>query len=605
MRSPLLVDYAAQEAAMHRTKRGGINRMGRILLLAGAACVWVGLVIARLVSLQISDVERWQEWALKQHFSEITIASERGNIIDRNGRLMAVSVPAGSIYARPRQIKNRQEAAKKLAEIIGENPKEIEEKLNSSSPFVWIKRQMPRHVAEKVEAEKIAGLGKVIESRRFYPYNEGASTLIGRVGIDGNGLSGLESIYEKTLRGNQRKARVNRDALGHYIQTSESHDMVLPSGEQLQLTLDADLQMIVDEELEAGRNDAKAKGAMAVLADADTGEILAMSQSPSVNFNLSKIPSARALRNQIIETVFEPGSTMKPIVAAGAIEAGLVKSTDMLNCEGGRYRVGKHTIKDVHPSGIISAFDVVVRSSNIGMTKMGMRMGADRLYNFLRHAGFGDPSGLGLPGETRGILRSVNGWAPIDVATHSFGQGVAVTPLQMVRAVSAIANGGTLPNLTLVKDSSVQRPGKRIFSERTSEVVREMMFGVVENEHGTGHNAQIEGVRIGGKTGTAQKARADGKGYAQGLYVASFVGFAEASALGLKRRLTLFVMVDEPNAKSIYGGTLAAPVFKRVMQRVLHYLSTARNQQGSPDIVEPAPPTHGAVALTNVAYRPS
>ena len=236
------------------------------------------------------------------------------------------------------------------------------------------------------------------------------------------------------------------------------------------------------------------------------------------------------------------------------------------------------------------------------MTKIGMRMGSERLYQYLRTVGFGAPSGLALPGETRGILRSVENWAPIDVATHSFGQGVAVTPLQMVRAVSAIANGGILPELSIIAEDGGVNRGKRIFSAKTSDIVREMMFGVVEDEHGTGHNAQIEGVRIGGKTGTAQKARADGKGYAAGLYVASFVGFAEASALGLKRRLTLFVMVDEPKSKSIYGGTLAAPVFKRVMQRALHYLSTAEQDGSKRESVVPA--IAEKLPLTQVAYRP-
>jgi cell division protein FtsI (penicillin-binding protein 3) len=581
MKPVLQIDFASvgRSAQSSRVK---VNRAGRTLLLAAFALCWCVLVITRLVSLQITDFERWQEWALKQHFSEITIASERATITDRNGKLIAVSVPAASIYARPKQIRDQALVVRELAKVLGENPKLLEKKLRSGAPFIWLKRQIPRHQANQVAALKIAGVGQVIESRRYYPYNEAASTLIGRVGVDGNGLSGLESIYEKDLRGTQRKARVNRDALGNFIETSQQSEqaLALPQGEEMRLTLDADLQMIVDEELEAGRVEANAKGAMAVLIDADTGEVLSMSQSPSANFNLAEIPSARALRNQIIETVFEPGSTMKPIVAAGAIEAGVVSSRDMLDCEHGAYRVGKHTIKDVHPSGVISAFDVVVRSSNIGMTKMGMRMGADRLYDFLRDVGFGSASGLGLPGETKGIFRSVKGWAQIDVATHSFGQGIAVTPLQMVRAVSAIANGGLLPELSIIKGPA--QAGRRIFSERTSDVVREMMFGVVEDEHGTGHNAQIEGVRIGGKTGTAQKARSDGKGYAQGLYVASFVGFAEASALGLKRRLTLFVMIDEPHARSIYGGTLAAPVFKRIMQRTLHYLATARAQSKNP-----------------------
>jgi cell division protein FtsI (penicillin-binding protein 3) len=594
-------DFAAM-SAVAQVRRVEGNRSSRLVLLGSLGVLWAVIVFLRLLSVQVTDVERWQEWALKQHFSEVTIASERGEITDRNGKLMAVSVPAASLYARPKQVVDKGVLAAEVALVTGESKTLLLSRLNSRAPFVWLTRQIPRHKAQQVMALKRAGVGQVIESKRYYPYNDSASTLIGRVGVDGNGLSGLEALHEKSLRGSQRKARLNRDAYGKLIETSDHAQQVreLPKGTMLELTLDADVQLIMDEELEKGRKDANAKGAMAVLVDADSGEILSMSQSPSVNFNLKEVPSPQALHNQILESVFEPGSTMKPIVAAAAVEAGLFRPQDLINCESGAYRVGRHTIKDVHPSATISLFDVVVRSSNIGMTKMGMRLGAENLYQYLRSMGFGERSGLGLAGETRGILRHVKGWAPIDVATHSFGQGVAVTPLQMVRATSAIANGGLLPTLSIVR--SQRREGKRILSAQTAQSVKEMMFGVVEDEHGTGHNARIKGVRIGGKTGTAQKALANGRGYAAGLYVASFIGFAEASSLGIKRRFTLFVMIDEPHARSIYGGTLAAPVFQRIMSRALHHYTT-KNPETFADRENEPSGAFGDALLHTAAYR--
>lgn len=579
--SLLALDFASQRSNLRSPRKTAeANRRHRLWIILGVAGVWMSIVIARLVSLQITSVERWQEWALKQHFSEITIASERGTIVDRKDRLLAVSVPAGSVYVRPRQVKDKPAAAREIAKMLSLPEKDVLKKLNGAAPFVWIQRQLPRVRAEQVSALDIPGVGHIVEARRFYPYNEAASTLIGRVGVDGVGLSGVESLFEKRLHGAHVKTRVTRDALGNQIEmisAAGGEEFDLPTGESLRLTLDSDIQVIMDDELEAGRRFAKSKAAMAVMVDADTGDVLGMSQVPSVNFNSDKVHSTRGMKNLIVESVFEPGSIMKPLVAASVLDAGVASARDILNCEAGRFRVGKHTIKDVHPSSSISFFDVVVRSSNIGMTKVGMRLGADRLYASLRSFGFGESTKLGLPGETRGILRPVESWAQVDVATHSFGQGVAVTPLQVVRAVSAIANGGMLPKLSVIDDGTDPklRQGDRILSERAATIAREMMYGVVEDEHGTGGNAAIEGVRIGGKTGTAQKARTDGRGYAAGLYVASFVGFAEADSLGVKRRLSLLVMIDEPHTNSIYGGTLAAPVFKRIMQRTLHYLSTS------------------------------
>ncbi|MEI6517492.1 MAG: penicillin-binding protein 2, partial [bacterium] len=316
-----------------------------------------------------------------------------------------------------------------------------------------------------------------------------------------------------------------------------------------------------------------------VMIDSETGEIIALSQSPSYNFNNPSTDSKNALRNLLVETVFEPGSVMKPIVAAAAIDAGVVTAREKINCENGRFPFSKHTIKDVHPSGVIPFHDVVVRSSNIGMTKVGIKLGSERLYTYLKKFGFGDPSGLALAGETAGILRPEPSWAKVDVATHSFGQGVAVTPLQVVRAVAAIANGGVLPKLSVVIDQDGIPTGERIISEHSASVARDMMYGVVEDQHGTGGKAKIEGLKVGGKTGTAQKANPHGRGYLAGTYVASFVGFVDGAGMGVPRNLTTMVIMDEPNTKSIYGGTLAAPVFQRVMDRTFRFIAT-RNELG-------------------------
>jgi len=574
------VDYALLRRAPLSVVSLAWQRPWRLRLIGLFTLAWVGALVSRLYSLQVSDFETWQDWAIRQHVADVEIASERGPIMDRNGKLMAVSVPAESLYARPRQVKDKEGVARELSKLIGMSSSAIIEKLNSKQPFVWLKRQIPRYQAAQITDVSRVGIGTVLESKRLYPYNNAASALIGKVGIDGAGLSGIESLYERRLHQDQLKTRAVRDALGKIIHTSTNNDdesFSLPKGDALRLTIDADLQIIMDEELNLGRRNANAKHAMAIMIDSDTGEIVGLSQSPSYNFNNPSNSGKNELHNLLVEAVFEPGSVMKPMVAAAAVDAGVVKPQEMINCENGRFPFSKHTIKDVHPSGVISFHDVVVRSSNIGMTKVGIRMGSNRLYSYLRKFGFGHSSELGLPGESPGILRPEPSWAKVDVATHAFGQGVAVTPLQVVRAVAAIANGGILPKLSVVmEEQGGILEGDRIISERAAAAARDMMYGVVEDEHGTGGKAKIDGLRVGGKTGTAQKASPHGRGYQAGVYVASFVGFVDGSPLGVPRNLTTMVIMDEPHAKSIYGGTLAAPVFQRIMDRSFRFLATKK-----------------------------
>lgn len=600
-------DFARRTSVSPNVLGTRARRM-RLGLVAAAALLWSAGLVARLFSLQISDFEKWQDWALKQHFAEVELASERGPIYDRNNKLLAVSVPAGSVYVRPHLVRDKQAAASRLAAVLDIDQKTLLGKFSEKKPFVWLRRQIPRETAQKVEEMNVSGVGYILESRRFYPYNQAASTLIGKVGVDGHGLSGLEEQYEKQLRGAQVRARFTRDALGKMIEAPSEQPLNpdLPKGNAMHLTIDANLQMIMDEELAAGKANANAKSAMAVLVDSETGEILALSQAPAFNYNVANVKSKSDMTNKIVETVFEPGSIMKPLVAAAAFQEHVVSPQEIINCEGGRYRFGSHTIKDVHPYSSISFRDVIVRSSNIGMTKIGMRLGKEKLYSYLKAFGLGGPSGLGLPGESSGILRSVADWAQIDVATHSFGQGVAVTPLQMVRALSAIANGGYLPNLRVI-ESDQPMSSQRVVSRAVADKVRDLMYAVVEDEHGTGGKALIDGIRVAGKTGTAQKANPKGKGYLPGAYMSSFVGFVDGTPLGLKKTLTLMVVIDEPHTGTIYGGTLAAPVFKRIMRRSLHFLTTQQDIGEGPEsepvdaaIVTPRAPK----GFTAVSYSP-
>lgn len=598
--SSLTTDFANKRSAFGEGEICPVRRRKNTRWIFLVAVGWTLVLVGRLFSLQIANFETWQDWALRQHFAEVKLASERGPVFDRNNNLLAVSVPAGSVYVRPRQIVDKQKAAKQISSALGIPVAKILPKLSESKPFVWLERLLPRARAEKISDLKIPGAGYVIESRRYYPYAEAGSSVLGKVGVDGNGLSGIERSYEKYLHMGELTTKFVRDAYGNMIQavSSVADGFELPKGNALRLTLDADMQAIVDEELEAGRKAAGAKSGMAILTDSESGEILAMSQAPATNFNKEKVDSKNALKNLVAETVYEPGSTMKPLIAAAAIEEGVVSPSELINCEHGRYFFAKHTIKDAHPVDTVSFHDVIVRSSNIGMTKVGVRLGKDKLYSYLRKFGFGDDSKLNIPGESSGILRKPESWALVDVATHSFGQGIAVTPMQMVRASAAIANGGKLMPLRLVDDDEPHEY-RRVISEKTANTVKNMLFDVVEDPHGTGKLASISGVRVGGKTGTAQKANPGGRGYQAGAYMASFVGFVDASNIGIHNTYTLMVIVDEPRNGSIYGGLVAAPVFKRIMQRVLQLVNTRDDLSSGPGPLRPLPPNVSAAS-----YRP-
>jgi cell division protein FtsI (penicillin-binding protein 3) len=586
------------------------HRGRRIRVFFIVPVIWALILVARLASLQIVDVARWRDWAEKQHLAKQIFSSYRDPIVDRWDRPLAVSIPVESLSVRPGLVDPNtiDTISRTLAPILDMSSDRISEKLRVHSPFVWLKRHLPMVVAQKVSDLQLRGLEIVKESRRAYPYREAASVLLGRVGLDGRGLSGLEQRFDERLRGSTIQSPMLRDAKGNMIASpasmtsvagtsvagtkvgsSDQQNLNDGSSSTLRLTIDAEIQAIMADELEKAHRHYRPKGAFALMVDSDSGEVLGLAQAPSVNLNADTITNPDALKNLVVEATFEPGSVMKPIVAAAAIDSGLVKPDEVLDCENGRYKFGGHWVRDTHPLKQVSVREIVVRSSNIGMGKIGERLGPDGVYDALKLFGFGSAVDLGLPGGGSGILRNVKNWAAVDVATHSFGQGVSVTAPQMVRAYSVIANGGRLIPIHLIS-GGVDQPSRRILSESTAIQIQSILRGVVDEEGGTGRAAAIPGVIIGGKTGTAQKTRGNGRvGYEKNKFVTSFIGFAQGASIGLSQNVVLMVVVDAPRGRgSMYGGTVAAPVFNAIIRRTLRYLSTSKElgKRGGDNSVE-------------------
>ena len=600
----------------------------RIASIGLAAVAAVTLIAYRVYSLQGIDVQRWRQIAAKQHESSLTVYGARGTIFDSEGRTLAASVKTLALGVHPREIlpTELERYVTLLSPLLGQSQQEVRLKLRSPKSFIWLEHGLAADLEERLKPEMLKALVYIPEFQRSYPQGQTAIAVLGRVGRDGVGLSGLERSYDKQLRAPTIHLPVRRDARGRLLQlvdytsdpmtdlgqlwdkvagkalsiapegsllevksanasvdTTEGLEQGLPSdgvrseGHAIRLTLDSFLQDIVEQELERGRIDAKAKRTFGVLVDAETGAILAMGQTPGVDPNDSKQLSPELLRNALIQDSFEPGSTIKPLIMAAAIDEKVVESDSSMDCESGSYRVGPHTVRDVHPQAVLSMKDVLVRSSNICMSKIGQKLGAKRLGEVVKAFGFGEPVRIELPGEAKGILRNSEGWAEIDVATHSFGQGFSVTPLQMVQAYSTLANGGLLvrPHLVASRDKlgkeSIPTP-VRVLSPESARAVSDMLLGVIEDPHGTGKAAAVPGMSVRGKTGTAQKARADGRGYDPDNVLASFIGYIEGSTALPNRKLVFYVAVDEPGVYPRWGGALAAPIFQRAMERIVAHL---------------------------------
>lgn len=501
---------------------------------------------------------------------------KRGTIYSRNLKELAVTLEVDSLYAIPDKMEKPEQAAEKLARLVSLNEKEVARKLMSGKSFVWIKRWLPEETASVLRTSPIPGLDFAKEGKRFYPYSSLAGQVLGFAGLDGQGLEGIELFYEKEIQGSPGALLAEQDAKGRTMFPDGLKIVGGISGHDLVLTLDENLQHMAEKELAAGVAKSQAKGGAAIIMDPKTGEILAMANHPEFDPNLFGKYQSSQWRNRAITDLFESGSTFKPFTVAAALEEGVFKPEDMIYTEGGKFRLGTKIIHDVHPYGWLSVRDVVKVSSNIGAAKIGLALGRDLQYGYLKKFGIFEPTGIDIKGEGSGLNQALASWSRLTVATVSFGQGIALTPLQLANAYASLANGGFLMRPYLLKkildkDGQVikeNRPQvvRQVISSETAKVIRDVLTAATSAE-GTGRQAEVQGYEVAGKTGTAQKPSTSGRGYAEGKYMASFVGWVPAH----DPKLLILVVIDEPKGVK-YGGVVAAPVFRNVASQALAYL---------------------------------
>ena len=573
-------------------------RPSRCIVFGAVLAAWAGLVTLRLAQVQILHGASYRARARQQQERTVLLPPRRGSILDRRGRELAVSVEASSVFAVPEKVKDAAAESAEIASALGIPRSEVLQKLASDKGFVWIARKVADTAAEKLKERKLAGIGMLPELRRYYPNDGLAGNALGYVGLDGTGLAGIEFQYDKAIRGREGEMRVSRDARQEQYALTPVPGREGKQGASLALTLDRDLQFVAEKELAAGMTDTGAKDASAVAIDPQTGEVLAMATVPSFDPNRYADSPPSAWRNRPISDSFEPGSVFKVISGAAVIEAGVAGPSDPVDCGMGSIQVGKRFIHDAEHErfGIIPLSEVIAKSSNVGMVRVGLRLGPERLYASARALGIGIPTGIDLPGENSGLLRDVSRWSGLSNAEISFGQEVSVTPLQLAVAVSAIANGGMRVQPRMVR-KAVDAGGRewyppavaprRALSPGTAAAMNEILKGVVSE--GTGKRAAIPGYVVAGKTGTAQKAI--GHGYARDKYVATFAGYAPAD----HPRIVLVVTVDEPRGQ-YFASEVAAPIFSRILARAMAILEVPAD--GSE---VPAPPQAPPIVIADRA----
>jgi cell division protein FtsI (penicillin-binding protein 3) len=547
------------------------------LLLAG-----FGVILFRLVSLQVLQAAELTARADRQHQKSVTMEGARGTVTDRHGKVFAMNVEVPSIFGVPTSLDSPANAARSLSPVLHIRREEIEKKLRQDRHFVWLARKVEPEQGRRLEQLSIDGIGMVMEGRRFYPKGPLLAHVLGFVGMDGVGLEGLERRYESQLHGEKRLTILQRDALGRTVFPKDLREQVPATGQALTLTIDEVIQYIAEKELEEAVDHARAKSGTIIVMEPRTGAVLAMAVSPRFDPNAVASLTADRWRNRALTDTYEPGSTMKVVVAAAALEERVMMPGSMLFGENGRMTIANTTIHDHEKLGWMTFAQMIQKSSNIGAAKTGMLVGDQRLYRYLQAFGFGQRTDIDLPGEVSGLLKSPREWGRRSLASISMGQEVGVTPLQMITAVSAIANDGVLMKpyvVAEVRDQKGQRMKeilpqvkRRVVSPATAHTLTTIMEGVVSS--GTGTKAAIPGFRVAGKTGTAQKVDPRTGTYSSALSIGSFVGFVPADA----PRLTIIVVIDEPQGEA-WGGVVAAPVFRRVGEQVLTYLGVPRDDQ--------------------------
>ncbi len=560
------------------TKQGKRSNPARLALVIGGIFLWCGIILARLVQLQVFQHEEFAQEALQSQQVTQSIIPPRGVIYDSHMDELATSVPVSTVAAEPRRIKNVAAAAASLAAILKLDASELRAKMTDPArqAFMIVKRRIDPKDEGRIEALGIDGVYLYEESMRVYPNRELACQTLGFVNMNGDGGAGIEMEYDQELKGTPGQQSFDVDA---HRQSFRGHvERPASQGHSLILSIDRWIQGIAERELAAGVEKAQAADGIAIVMESDTGRILALAGYPNFNSNEYNQYSPEYWRNRAISDFFEPGSTFKVVVATAALEAGLTRPDEPIDCQMGTMTVGRHVFHDHKPYGILTFNEILENSSNIGAAKLGLRLGDEKLYDALRTFGFGSRTGIDLPGEIIGLVRNYKEWSGLSAAAISFGQEVGVTSMQILNAINSIANGGYRVRPTVVDRIIDQRgdlirvtqPDRvRIMRPETAAEVSDAFEGVVLR--GTGKKAALEGYRAAGKTGTAQKI-VDGR-YSGSKYVASFIGFAPLP----RPRITVLVQIDEPKG-GIYGGDVSAPIFSRITEQALLQLHVPPDQ---------------------------
>lgn len=558
----------------------------------------------RLLWLGVLEPDHWVSLARRQHLEVLELQPTRGAIRDRNLKPLAMSLRLSSVFGDPRHIKNPRRLAQRLAPLLDQPVQALEKKLSDRRRgFVWLARKISNRDAARIRAARLEGIHLIMEPQRVYPHGRLACHVVGFAGLDAQGLEGMECSADRLLRGEPGWRWLSQDARRRYLGTWETPGVAPRDGLELVLTLDTTLQYIAERELDRAYRNSHAQAASIVVMDPFTGEILAMANRPDYDPNHFGRSPPEHRRNRAVTDPFEPGSVFKIVTAAVALGTGAVGSQDRYDCEQGAWAVAGRILHDHRPHGWLTFEEVVRYSSNIGMAKVAMQMGGEAIYRGIRAFGFGETTGLALPGEAAGRVKHPREWSKTSITVIPMGHEVTVTTVQLAQAISVVANGGRLVRPQLVREvrersgAVVQRfrpqVARRVLAQPIADELKRILVGAVRE--GTGRQAQVPGFQAAGKTGTAQKVEPGG-GYSHSRFVASFIGFVPAEA----PRLAIAVTLDEPRGL-YYGGVVAAPVFREVAVSSLAYLQQGTMQLLSASGPQPMVPSPGG---KNHGWRP-
>ncbi len=559
----------------------------RAWYVAMGLVVWMAVVGGRLVQLQITKHDELAAKAKNQQLGAVETSPTRGQLLDRQGRELARSIDTESFFADPREIENVNDTAQKIATVTGQKKEDvasrIKEAKDSNKKFLWLIRRLDLTTATKLDAMNIEGVYSRREPKRYYPNDALAAHVLGFVGTDEIGLSGVEQYYNEKIRGEAGKLYLERDG-SRERRVFDSYEVQPHPGQTVVLTIDQTIQYRTEQALFAAVQNAHAKSGTAIVMDPRTGEILALANAPAFDPNQPPKDATDARINGALQTIYEPGSTFKIVAYSAAIEKGLVTPEDKIDCQMGSITVAGRLIHDGHPYGVLTIADALAKSSNVGAIKLGLMVGDESMYDYMKRLGFGSRTGIDLPGESAGILRPLSRWQPSSIGSIAIGQEVGVTPLQVATAYSVLANGGSWVKPHVVRelrspDGSVvfqtKTESRPVLKADTVEKLRGMMEGVTL--HGTARKAQVEGYTAAGKTGTAQKIDPKTHAYSATKYIGSFVGFAPVS----NPSVVIIVVIDEPQGL-YHGGDVAAPVFREIAEQILPELNVTPDVEVKP-----------------------